>query len=174
MTEAGEETERKSTVVPERQDDFFLSFFSRLVLIEEKERAENSLDWAVLASMGLVKTPRPISERAARENIYRVSGFRPSTAYDPAGMKVTWICKKNTKNRFFPPPLFTVQRHPYLAILDLRPSGFFFSHETHQTLMKYKSLDVKVGLARATSIILVLRSFHVSFHVCIWYIHRIS
>ena len=27
------------------------------------------LDWAVLASMGWVKTPRPISERAARENM---------------------------------------------------------------------------------------------------------
>lgn len=44
------------------------------------ECKEDLLDWAVRASMGCVKTPNPISERAASEKKYIVLGFRPSTA----------------------------------------------------------------------------------------------
>lgn len=55
------------------------------------ECKEDLLDWAVRASMGCVKTPKPISERAASEKMYIVLGFRPSTAYEPAGLKVTYI-----------------------------------------------------------------------------------
>lgn len=52
------------------------------------------LDWAVRASIGCVYKPKPIPERAASVNLYTVSGFRPSTAYDPAGRKVTWVCER--------------------------------------------------------------------------------
>lgn len=88
MSEAGEEARRQSPLSPSSRIAS-PPHFSRLALIEQEERAEYSLDWAVLASIGLVKTPRPMSERAARENLYSVSGFRPSTAYDPVGIKVT-------------------------------------------------------------------------------------
>lgn len=47
--------------------------------------------------MGCVKTPKPISERAAREKKYNVSGLRPSTAYEPAGLKVTYIWRGEMK-----------------------------------------------------------------------------
>lgn len=54
------------------------------------------LDCAVRASMGSVYKPKPIPERAANVNLYKVSGFKPSTAYEPAGSKVTWFCKRKT------------------------------------------------------------------------------
>lgn len=58
---------------------------------------EDLLDWAVRASMGWVQTPKPISERAAREKRYKVSGFRPSTAQEPAGLKLTCNCRVRQK-----------------------------------------------------------------------------
>lgn len=38
------------------------------VLLNENKEVLYSLDWAVLASTGLVKTPRPMSDLAAKEN----------------------------------------------------------------------------------------------------------
>lgn len=46
-----------------------------------------------------MKTPKPISDRAAREKTYSVSGFRPSTAKEPAASKVTRCCEETKEHQ---------------------------------------------------------------------------